>query len=85
MASHMKTTVQISDSLLAEAQALARKEQTTLKALVHEGLRRVVDDHKKHQEFRMRDASYGGTGLQAPVGDAPWERIRDTIYEGRGG
>ena len=85
MASHMKTTVHITDSLLAEAQTLARKEKTTLKALVQEGLRRVVDDHKKNKEFRLRDVSFDGAGLQPSVADVPWERIRDTIYEGRGG
>jgi hypothetical protein len=85
MASHMKTTVQISDSLLAEAQLLARRERTTLKALVQEGLRKVLDEHKQHREYRLRDASFGGTGLQPPLTNETWELIRGMAYEGRGG
>jgi hypothetical protein len=34
----MKTTVEISDSLLREARKLARREGTTLRALVEQGL-----------------------------------------------
>jgi hypothetical protein len=36
MVSHMKTTIQIPDSLFEEARQLAHRERTTLKALVTE-------------------------------------------------
>ncbi len=85
MASHMKTTVQIPDSLLAEAQRLARREGTTLKALVQEGLRRVVDQHKRQKNFQLRKASFKGEGVAPGMEHAPWERLRDMAYEGRGG
>lgn len=81
----MKTNVQIPDSLLAEAQRLAQLEGTTLKALVQEGLRRVVGDHKQHTGFRLRKASFRGEGLHTTLEQAPWERIRDLAYEGRVG
>jgi len=81
----MKTTVQIPDSLLAEAQRLARRERTTLKALVQEGLRRVVEEHKHQKRFKLRKASFKGNGLVPAMEHASWERLRDMAYEGRGG
>ena len=85
MASHMKTTVHIPDSLFSEAQKLAARENTTLKALVQEGLRKVVDEHRKAKPFRLRRASFKGDGINPDLAQAPWERIRDMAYAGRGG
>ncbi len=84
MASHMKTTVQIPDSLLQEARRLAQRENTTLKALVEQGLRRTLADRKARGEFRLRKVAFKGKGLQRPVAGASWERIRELSYEGRG-
>lgn len=84
MGTHMKTTVEISDPLLQEARALASREGTTLKALIERGLRRVLSE-KQEKPFKLRDASFGGQGLQPDMKDADWEKIRSMIYEGRGG
>jgi Arc/MetJ family transcription regulator len=81
----MKTTIEISDSLLDEAKRLAAKEGTTVRAYVEQGLRRVVAERKSRGAFRLRKATFKGKGLQAGVQDATWERIRETIYQGRGG
>lgn len=79
----MKTTVEIPDSLLEQARSLAQKEGTTIRALVEEGLRKVVDERRKRR-FRLRDATFEGNGLQPQAAGMDWEQIRDTIYEGRG-
>jgi Arc/MetJ family transcription regulator len=81
----MKTTIEISDSLLAEAKKLAAKEGTTVRAYVEEGLRRILSERKNRSRFRLRKATFKGEGLQSEVQDATWERIRNTIYQGRGG
>jgi hypothetical protein len=81
----MKTTIEIADSLLEEAKRLATKEGTTVRAYVEQGLRRIVAERKSRGRFRLRKASFKGKGLQAGVQDATWERIRETIYQGRGG
>lgn len=84
MASHMKTTIQIADSLFEEARRLAEREHTTLKALVEQGLRRTLAERKRRPAFRLRRATYKGKGLQSSVADAPWEQIRELTYRGRG-
>jgi Arc/MetJ family transcription regulator len=81
----MKTTIEISDSLLEEAKKLAAKEGTTVRAFVEQGLRRIVAERKSRGMFRLRKASFKGKGLQAAVEDGSWENIRETIYQGRGG
>jgi hypothetical protein len=85
MASHMKTTIQIPDSLLEDARKVAAKERTTLKALVEEGLRLIVAKRKRSSVYRLRKASFKGTGLQPHLSRTSWNQIREKVYEGRGG
>jgi hypothetical protein len=44
-----------------------------------------VDEHKKHKDFRLRDASFKGEGIDPALAHASWDRLRDIAYEGRGG
>jgi hypothetical protein len=85
MASHMKTTVQIPDSLLEEARAVANREQTTLKALIQEGLQRILTERKTRSRFHLRPATFKGQGLHPDLKGVSWETIREKSYEGRGG
>jgi hypothetical protein len=79
----MKTTVEISDSLLDEARRVADRRGVTLRTLVEEGLRHVVKSQRR-PAFRLRDASFTGTGLQPALEGATWDRVRDAAYEGHG-
>ncbi|MFH1114371.1 MAG: DUF2191 domain-containing protein [Pseudomonadota bacterium] len=81
----MKTRVQLPDSLYEEARKLAAEERTTFKALVEEGLRLIISKRKQTGVFRLRKASFRGTGLQPRLAGASWDQIRENIYEGRGG
>jgi len=87
MGNTMKTTVDIADPVLKEARKLAVREGTTLRALVEQGLRQLISDKKqrKKKPVRLRLVTFGGQGLQPEFQDADWEKIRDVIYEGRGG
>jgi len=85
MVTHMKTTIELPDALLGEARKLATREGTTLKALVEQGLRRVIAEKKRIGAFRLRKATFSGEGLQHGVRGASWERVRELVYEGRGG
>lgn len=84
MVSHMKTTVEIADELLERAREAARRERTTLRALVEEGLRTSIEQRKRGHRFQLRDASVAGQGLAPEFRDASWERIRDAAYGGSG-
>lgn len=81
----MKTTVEISDALLERARDLLATEKTTLRALIEEGLRRVIEEHAERKPFKLRHASFGGRGLQPEMREADWSTIRSLAYEGRGG
>ncbi|MFO0590772.1 MAG: type II toxin-antitoxin system VapB family antitoxin [Polyangiaceae bacterium] len=81
----MKTTVEISDALLEEARRLLASEKTTLRALIEEGLRLVIEEHTERKPFKLRPAAFKGRGLRPEVKDADWSAIRDMAYEGRGG
>ena len=80
----MKTTLDISDSLLHQAKKLAARERTTLRALVEKGLRQVLAEKQRRGSFRLRKASFKGRGMRPELADAGWDRIRDLAYEGRG-
>ena len=85
MVSNMKTTIDVADALLREAREVATRDQTTLKELVQEGLRRVLDERRpRPNAFRLRDIAPVGGGFQPGFADGDWQRIRDAIYEGRG-
>jgi hypothetical protein len=85
--STMKTTIEIADPLLNDVRKIAARDGTTLRELVEQGLRLIIRERRKPGTgFKLRDASFkGGKGLTPEFADAGWEKIRDTIYEGRGG
>jgi Arc/MetJ family transcription regulator len=84
MVTHMKTTIEIADALLERAKRTAARQHTTLRALVEDGLRHVLDEPRSSGQFRLRRASFRGNGLRPGVLDAGWDRIRSIIYEDRG-
>jgi hypothetical protein len=81
----MKTTLDIPDLLLREARKIALREGTTLRALVEQGLRKIVAERKTARPFRLRKVTFKGQGLVPQLRWDDWEKIRDLSYEGRGG
>jgi predicted transcriptional regulator len=79
----MKTTVELPDELLLEAQQIARAEGTTLKSVLEEGLRATIARYHRAQHFALRDASVGGQGLRPEVAQAGWASIRELSYGDR--
>ena len=84
MVSSVKTTIDIADGLLAEAKKLAAERKTTVRALVEDGLRLVVDRERHRQPYKLRDRSVGGGWMRTEFAGAGWDQIREVIYEGRG-
>jgi hypothetical protein len=80
----MKTTIDITDGLLAEAKQVAARKHTTVRALVEEGLRLVLEREQQRKPFTLRDGSVGGGWMRSEYADASWDEIRAVAYEGRG-
>jgi len=81
----MKTTIDISPALYEEVRRLAQEENTTVKALVEEGLRRTLTEYRRRVPFTLRQATFKGNGLQPEFAGASWDQVRRAAYEGRGG
>jgi len=84
MGPHMKTTVEISDALLQEARKLAARDGLTLRQLVEQGLQQVLEERNRPATFKLRDASFEGTGLSKEAEQLSWDEIRALAYTGRG-
>ena len=80
----MKTTIDIADTVLEQAKQLAAHQGTTLRALVEEGLRGVVEEHSARQRFTLRRVTFGGRGMRPEMMEKGWDAVRDTVYQGRG-
>jgi hypothetical protein len=80
----VKTTVEITDALLKKAKRYAAEHDITLREVIEQGVRHVVQPETEPKKpFKLRDASFhGGKGM---VKDFTWEEILNIIYEGRGG
>ncbi|MCL4836470.1 MAG: DUF2191 domain-containing protein [Thermoanaerobaculia bacterium] len=85
MGTHMKTTIELSDALLAEAKRLAEERGTTLKAVFEAGLRRELREAAAATSFRLRDESVDGEGLRPELAGASWEQIRELAGREPGG
>ena len=74
----MKTTIEMSDPLFKSAKELAQRSQTTLRALIEEGLRRVISDSqiKAKSAFKLEKASVRGKVVLMPE-PARWQQLEE--------
>jgi len=81
----MKTTIELPDDLLERGKAVAQRENSTLKALIEEGLRLALrartGKRKRAQPFSVQP--FQGDGLTPEFASAGWEQIRDEIHRDR--
>jgi hypothetical protein len=77
----MKTTVDLPDALLQAARERARREDTTLRELVAEGLRRVLAEEADAAAYRYEPVVFDGEpGTQPGVDIGDWATVRELIY-----
>lgn len=76
----VKTTIELSDELLGQVRALARREGLTLRQLMEEGLQRALEARESADTAPLDFPVYGGSGLTPEFEGAGWERIREEIY-----
>jgi Arc/MetJ family transcription regulator len=79
----MKTTIDISDALLTRAKKLAQRTGKPLRALVEDGLRRVLESETKRGSYELPDRSVGDKRAANPLDALSWQDLRDQIYGGR--
>ena len=80
----MKTTIELPDELLEQVRGVARREGTTLRGLVEEGLQRSLEARRNAVHRDLDFPAYGGSGLTAELQGASWNRIRDEVYREHG-
>ena len=76
----MTTTIEIQDALLARAKRHARRIGKPLRAVVEEGLRRVLKDSSTTVSYELPDASVGDPSAPDPLEALSWQDLRDEIY-----
>jgi hypothetical protein len=76
----VKTTLEIQDALLERAKRHAKRVRRPLRAIVEEGLRRVLADSSGGQGYVLRDASVGDPNGPDPLESLSWQDLRDEIY-----
>ncbi len=76
----MKTTLDISDALLTRAKRHARKVGKPLRAIIEDGLRKVLQSESTTTRYTLRDLSVGRTGGRNPLESMSWQDVRDEIY-----
>jgi hypothetical protein len=71
----VKITVQMSEDLLQQARGVAHQQQTTLRALLEEGLRQVLRGRRRQAGFRLADGSVSGKGVLPGVTEGDWGTV----------
>jgi hypothetical protein len=76
----MKITIDIQDALLDRAKRYARRVRRPLRAIVEEGLRRVLSEPPSTSSYELPDASVGVAGVADPLEASSWQDLRGEIY-----
>lgn len=78
----MKTTFDLPEPLLLKAKSIAAKNNTTLRALVETGLRKVIESEQlTAKPFKLRTASVKGHGLQPNMQGLTMAQLIELSYE----
>lgn len=76
----MKTTLDIQDALLDRAKRYAQRVRRPLRAIVEEGLRRVLSDRTADAAYVLPDESVGDPQAADPLEALTWQDLREEIY-----
>jgi hypothetical protein len=77
----VKTTLEIPEDLLARAREAVRREGTTMRALIEEGLQAALARRSQTAPYRWPDLSVDGEGLAPGIEEGSWEPLRERIYK----
>ena len=80
----MKTTLDIDDELLARAKRHAGETGRPLRALVEDGLLRVLKTSPPLARYTLPDLRAGDPDASDPLERYSWPELRDLTYRNRG-
>ncbi len=80
----MKTTIELPDDLLERSKEVARRQNSTLKALIEEGLRLALRARTRKRSVAFAVQPFAGDGLTPDFATVGWDKVRDEIYRDRG-
>jgi Arc/MetJ family transcription regulator len=76
----VKTTIDIPDPLLDEVRRAAAADGRTVRSLVEEALRRLLDERGTREPRILRDLSYGTGGMTAEYSERGLSQAVDDSY-----
>lgn len=79
----MKTTIDIADALLERAKQHAQRTGQPLRAVVEEGIRRVLAGAETTELYQLPDLSVGNAQDENPLESLSWPDLREVIYGSR--
>jgi Arc/MetJ family transcription regulator len=78
----MKTTIELSDSLLEETKKIARNQGKTIREIMENALRSYLKQSRNSsRRFTLRTHTFKGNGTQGGIQEGNWETIRALIYD----
>jgi hypothetical protein len=80
MVTRMKVVVEIADELLAAAERAAAEDDSTVQALIDDGLRRVLNGRRGGKPFKLRDGRFRGGGMR-PEYEGDRDKLLEEIYD----
>jgi len=80
----MKTTIDIANSLLLTGKKIAKQQNTTLRALIEEGLNLVITRRSEQKPHKFKPVTFKGKGISPEFAEESWGSIRNALYKGRG-
>jgi len=81
----MKTTMHFPEPLFEEAKRYAKSEGFTLTKLVQKALQEYIANKKGAKPAKLQENHFKGNGFADPSLDGNWDKIRQIIYDDRGG
>jgi hypothetical protein len=76
----MKTTLDISDELLARAKRFAKRAGKSLRAVVEESLQATLARAGHDKDYELPDCAVGTAGADDPLERMSWQDLRAEIY-----
>jgi hypothetical protein len=79
----MKTTVELSDSLLRQVKEYAARQGIPMREVIERGLQLALYSKRpSRRSFRLKTITTKGKGLLC---NGDWSTIRSVVYDGHGG